>query len=439
MNADRLFLYSLLLILQFVFCASKDSINTTQIIRDGDVLISRGNNFALGFFSPGKSSNRYLGIWYHKLPEQTVVWVANRNHPITGSSGVLSFDEYGNLSLYSDGNRNVSVWSANVSGEEADTSVAQLLDSGNFVLVQESGNILWQSFDYPTHYVLPGMKLGLDLKTGLDRFLTSWISADDPGIGDYSYRVNPSGSPQIFLYKGEKRVWRTSPWPWRPQRRSYNSQFVNDQDEIGMTTAIPAEDSVMVRLLVDHSGFVKAVKWHESDGQWKETWRAPRSKCDSYGWCGPYSTCEPTDAYKFECSCLPGFEPRNPSDWLLRNGSTGCVRKRLESSSVCRNGEGFLKVEIVFLPDTSAAVWVDMDMSHADCERECKRNCSCSAYASVDIPDKGTGCLTWYGELIDAVRYNMSDRYDLYVRVDALELGTFFLFCFGYCHLKQKF
>jgi hypothetical protein len=206
-----------------------------------------------------------------------------------------------------------------------------------------------------------------------------------------------------------------------------------------MTTAIPAEDSVMVRLLVDHSGFVKAVKWHESDGQWKETWRAPRSKCDSYGWCGPYSTCEPTDAYKFECSCLPGFEPRNPSDWLLRNGSTGCVRKRLESSSVCRNGEGFLKVEIVFLPDTSAAVWVDMDMSHADCERECKRNCSCSAYASVDIPDKGTGCLTWYGELVDAVRYNMSDRYDLYVRVDALELGTFFLLCFGYCHLKQKF
>ncbi|KAJ6978881.1 G-type lectin S-receptor-like serine/threonine-protein kinase RKS1 [Populus alba x Populus x berolinensis] len=217
-----------------------------------------------------------------------------------------------------DGNRNVSVWPANVPGEEADTSVAQLLDSGNFVLVQESGNILWQSFDYPTHYVLPGMKLGLDLKTGLDRFLTSWRSADDP----YSYRVNPSGSPQIFLYKGEKRD--------------------------------------LLR----------------------------QSKCDSYGWCGPYSTCEPTDAYKFECSCLPGFEPRNPSDWLLRNGSTGCVRKRLESSSVCRNGEGFLKVEIVFLPDNSAAVWLDMDMRHADCERECKRNCSCSAYASVDIPDK---------------------------------------------------
>uniref|UniRef100_A0A6N2M5T2 Apple domain-containing protein n=1 Tax=Salix viminalis TaxID=40686 RepID=A0A6N2M5T2_SALVM len=31
----------------------------------------------------------------------------------------------------------------------------------------------------------------------------------------------------------------------------------------------------------------------------------------------------------------------------------------------------------------SEAVWLDMDMSHADCERECKRNCSCSAYARL--------------------------------------------------------
>ncbi|XP_034891789.1 S-locus-specific glycoprotein BS29-2-like [Populus alba] len=181
------------------------------------------------------------------------------------------------------------------------------------------------------------MKLGCEnLKTrgGLDRFLTSWRSADDPGIGRPTLRLGSTlvvPHTIIFLY---------------PKAKTCNDK-----------PAIPADqDSAMERLLVDHSGFVKAVKWHESDGQWKENWRAPRSKCDSYGW--------------------------NPSDWLLRNGSGGSVRKRLESSS---------------------AVWVDMDMSHADCERECKRKCSCSAYASVDIPDKGTGCLTWYGELVDAV------------------------------------
>ncbi|CAK7350776.1 unnamed protein product [Dovyalis caffra] len=176
--------------------------------------------------------------------------------------------------------------------------------------------------------------------------------------------------------------------------------------------------------MVHHSGIVKVVRLHESDHRWKDVWKAPRYQCDSYGWCGAYSTCEPTDVDGFECACLPGYEPKNPRDWLLRDGSGGCVRKRQESSSVCGHGEGFVKVEIKLLPDTSAAVWIDMSMSRADCEQECKQNCSCSAYASIDIPGKGRGCLTWYGELIDTVKSEKNDRYDLYVRVDALELGT---------------
>jgi hypothetical protein len=55
-----------------------DIINTTQFIRDGDTIVSADGTYELGFFSPGKSRNRYLGIWYGKIPVQTVVWVANR-------------------------------------------------------------------------------------------------------------------------------------------------------------------------------------------------------------------------------------------------------------------------------------------------------------------------------------------------------------------------
>jgi hypothetical protein len=50
-------------------------------------------------------------------------------------------------------------------------------------------------------------------------------------------------------------------------------------------------------------------------------------------------------------------------------------------------------------------------------------NCSCSAYAIVDAPGIARGCITWHGELMDTT-YDRNDRYDLYVRVDALELGT---------------
>ena len=115
METEKLFLLFSLLMLHFSSCTSLDSLKTNQTIKEGDVLISEGNNFALGFFSPGSSSNRYLGIWYHKVPEQTVVWVANRNDPITGSSGFLFINQYGNLVLYGNDDQKLPVWSTNVS------------------------------------------------------------------------------------------------------------------------------------------------------------------------------------------------------------------------------------------------------------------------------------------------------------------------------------
>ncbi|RVW68937.1 G-type lectin S-receptor-like serine/threonine-protein kinase SD1-1 [Vitis vinifera] len=56
---------------------------------DPSVKISSGQSFELGFFSPGKSENRCLGIWYKSTPE-TVVWVANRDDPIAECYRVLT-------------------------------------------------------------------------------------------------------------------------------------------------------------------------------------------------------------------------------------------------------------------------------------------------------------------------------------------------------------
>lgn len=38
--------------------------------------------FELGFFKPGNLQNYYIGIWYRKISEFTVVWVANRDKPL---------------------------------------------------------------------------------------------------------------------------------------------------------------------------------------------------------------------------------------------------------------------------------------------------------------------------------------------------------------------
>uniref|UniRef100_A0A2N9G0H4 Integrase catalytic domain-containing protein n=1 Tax=Fagus sylvatica TaxID=28930 RepID=A0A2N9G0H4_FAGSY len=171
-----MFKFLILIILSLPFCISLDTLTPDQSIKEGQSFIS-------------------------KVTQQTVVWVANRNDPINDSSGVLSINQYGILVLHDSSNRHL--WSTNVSVQGTISSVAQLQDSGNLLLIQDSFNekVLWQSCDHPTDTLLPKMKLGLNRITGLDRFLTSWKSQDDPGTGDCMYKMNPSGNPQVFLYK----------------------------------------------------------------------------------------------------------------------------------------------------------------------------------------------------------------------------------------------
>ncbi|CAL5436369.1 unnamed protein product [Camellia sinensis] len=131
-----------ILFLVFLFfgpCNStSDTITPNQPIKDGELLVSNGKTFALGFFSPGNgtSSRRYVGIWYYKISEQTVVWVANQDNPINGKSGVISINQDGNLVIYDDDDNTHNVtWDTNISTAAATNSYysARLLDSGNLV------------------------------------------------------------------------------------------------------------------------------------------------------------------------------------------------------------------------------------------------------------------------------------------------------------------
>ncbi|EEF43984.1 hypothetical protein RCOM_0906880 [Ricinus communis] len=142
--AKRGLLHFCFLFLRLTFSNSADTITTDQSFKEDDLLVSKGNNFAFGFFSPGSSSNRYLGIWFHEIPERSIVWVANRNSPITGSSAVSSINQYGNLILYNDPDQRVLAWSTDVTEDAARTCVAQLLDTGNLVLLEPaSRRIVW--------------------------------------------------------------------------------------------------------------------------------------------------------------------------------------------------------------------------------------------------------------------------------------------------------
>ncbi|KAL0719386.1 hypothetical protein Bca4012_068710 [Brassica carinata] len=125
----------------------------------------------LKFFNLEKSNNYYLGIWYNNLYlngnkedadiQDKAVWIADRNNPITGRSGSLTVDSLGRLKILRGESSQLELSSTKTTGN----TTLNLLDSGNLQLQQMDSDgsarkILWQSFDYPTDTLLPGMKLG---------------------------------------------------------------------------------------------------------------------------------------------------------------------------------------------------------------------------------------------------------------------------------------
>ncbi|VFQ88581.1 unnamed protein product [Cuscuta campestris] len=409
--------------------ATTDTIAVNQTLEDGDLLLSSAKSYALGFFTPGNSTGkRYVGIWYWKIPERVVVWVANRNNPVNGTSGILSVDLTGNLVIH-DRKTNTTVWNTSLSfpaDENTKPHSALLQETGNLVLYTASSQILWQSFDYPTNTLIAGLKFGVDMKRGLNLSLTSWKSSDDPGTGEYSMRIEMKGKPQAYLFRESARVWRLGPWNgirWSgvpemtPNITPYT--FTENGDEVTEEYRIK-DPNIYTIVMLNETGTVNKILWQ--DGKWVGNWYYPNNDdCDSYDRCGPFGICNPyNEPGGFDCRCVTtGFEPESVSDWDRGDGRSGCRRSSPEQ---CGNGDGFLKLGNVKVPDTETAVLNSEMKGLEECEELCRKNCSCTGYAGNNISDGGViGCITWHGELRDMREFTKGGQ-DMYIRVSASEL-----------------
>ncbi|KAJ9671812.1 hypothetical protein PVL29_025495 [Vitis rotundifolia] len=410
-------------------CIAADSIRIDQSISDGETLVSSGQSFELGFFSPGSSKNRYLGLWYKNTP-QTVVWVANRNNPITDLYGVLTIFKNGAFVLL---NQTKSViWSLNLS-KVPENPVAQLLETGNLVLRDSSNesseSYIWQSFDDPSDTMLPGMKVGWNLKTGLQQKLTSWRSADDPSLGDFSYRIDINVLPYMVLGVGSSKKVRSGPWNGLEfngiqvlDNLVYKAVYVYNNDEV-YTLYESINNKIISRLTLNHSGFLQRLVSKKGGSEWDEIYTIPSELCQNYGHCGANGICKIGKAQI--CECLPGFTPNSHEEWDMFNTSSGCTRRRPLD---CQIEEGFVKVTGVKLPDL-IDFHVIMDVSLRECKVSCLNNCSCTAYSYLKAyaysnPNGNGGCLMWSGDLID-IRELTSEKHpeDIYIRMHTSELG----------------
>uniref|UniRef100_A0A2N9HW38 non-specific serine/threonine protein kinase n=1 Tax=Fagus sylvatica TaxID=28930 RepID=A0A2N9HW38_FAGSY len=361
---SSMFLIPNLLFFFFETTYGVDSITPSQSLTDGNTLVSKEGNFELGFFSPGSSNNRYLGIWYKNIPVKTIVWVANRDSPIDNSSGILMINSTGTLVLLSQ-NKSV-VWSTS-SLKQAQTPLLQLLDTGNLVLTDEKN----------------GVKLGWDLKRGLNRRLIAWKNWDDPSSGDLIIEMTLHNYPEVYLFQGTVKYYRIGPWNGLGfsgalpgiKNHVFNFTFVHNQDELSLQTTV----TVMA--------FVEPMEY------------VPMS----------FPVCQ----------CLKGFKPKSQQKWDSMDWSQGCVRnKPLNCQEIITHG--FVKFPNLKVPDTTYT-WVNTSMNLKECREKCLSNCSCTAYTNSDIKE-GIGCAIWFGDLLDIKQFPDGGQ-DLYIRMHPSELG----------------
>ncbi|KAK2654856.1 hypothetical protein Ddye_014712 [Dipteronia dyeriana] len=341
-----------------------------KVLKDGDELVSASGKFKFGHFTPSStpySSKRYVGVWYNKPTDRTkslynedevqssskvVLWIANRNNPILHKSSTLRIDSSdGNLKIFPNGDENpVEITSV---GAVRNITCVSLLKSGNLVLhvpyLNGSINhVLWQSFDYPTDTLLPGMKLGINFQTGHQWFLQSWLAYDSPDQGRFNVGMDPNVTSQLMvscrgqvdqtsgdLVNGKFKSWDII---------GYNFSYISNKKEKYFTYSVSEDVTSFPMLQID---------WHGSLRDDRGQSIASCSMFDQYG---------VSDEYKRPRTC-------NASNSYLVPKS------------------GFMSGDGIKLRESD-------NMTLADCRQKCFKDCSCVAYAAANRAND-TGCEIW--------------------------------------------
>ncbi|GMN20753.1 hypothetical protein TIFTF001_045377 [Ficus carica] len=431
------------LILKNHLSIGADTISVNQSLSGDQTIVSAGREkFVLGFFTPANSSNYYLGMWY-KEAKHTIVWVANREKPVTDRFSSELRISHGNLVLFNESK--FPIWSTNVNSSTSSPSMvkAVLLDNGNLVL-KDGSNLskpsLWESFDHLTDTWLPGSKLGYNKKTKHKLIITSWKNSKDPSPGVFSLEPVPSDNSVVILWNKSSIRWSSGAWdeslgyfsliPEMGRSTYLNFTFVSNDNEMYLTYfIIPVNQkniyslndtaNLLARFVMDISGQFKVLVLNPST-EWDTFWSQPREQCDVYAFCGAYGSCN-EKSLPF-CNCIRGFEPKSWRDWDLKDYSGGCIRKtKLQCGNIDRaHGERdkFVEIASMLLSDNNRSEQV---ANIAACESICYNNCSCYGYAFDN-----TRCSIWNEDLSDLQQLGASDERgrSLYIRLAASEVQS---------------
>ncbi|XP_058729578.1 G-type lectin S-receptor-like serine/threonine-protein kinase At4g03230 isoform X2 [Vicia villosa] len=426
-------------------CFAGDTLKAGQkIIGDDTNLVSAGKIFELGFFTPSITggSQNYLGIWYRmqegleQPQKQIVVWVANRDNPVAvGSTGVFKIAGDGNLVVEDTSGNNKTYWSSNSSSKSKvkvfsnsspKNMILKLMDSGNLVLYDDEDKEvkLWESFENPSDTFLPGMKMDRNLK------LTSWKGDDDPGSGNFSFKMEGIGGIRFIILNRDQIYWESEFYETR------NYKVNNDKlDDISSEVySLLTNFSLLrwqygnTRLFLDSTGMIQLADVNLLEVEPSGRWKQPKTNCLRYNYCGNFASCNDNDGDS-PCKCLPGFDNDNLGDGdypLLDEAS--CTRRK--SAPCTGNDTAFLNLTMIKTGRPDIKKMVEYE---ENCTSMCVGMCpQCQAYSYAPLPtehqrtaNNPSNCWIWTHNLTTLKENytNWEDDRRLYVLVDKSDIA----------------
>ncbi|PRQ49137.1 putative protein kinase RLK-Pelle-SD-2b family [Rosa chinensis] len=304
--------------------------------------LSSSGLYDFGFYKQGNGYAVWI-VLLAGMPEKTVVWTANRDHPLVSNNATLLFTS-GGLSLQS------------TQGETSVATITQsafsasMLDSGNFVLYDSDQEIVWQSFDLPTDTILPKQRL----RAG--ELLYSAKSESNSSTGIFRLSMQTDGNLVQFPVSAPA----STPYEY------YTSKTPGTGEN--------------VTLNLDMEFFACTYSYSlKHNGNWSVVWSSTRDKCDPLGLCGFNSYCVTRDM-EAECKCLPGFESITPGDQ-----TSGCGRNIV--ADICKSENENFTYIMEELPSTRWQNFAYMTLSLSDkegCNKACLEDCNCEAALFAD-------------------------------------------------------
>ncbi|XP_004291064.1 PREDICTED: putative receptor protein kinase ZmPK1-like [Fragaria vesca subsp. vesca] len=232
---DRVPFHCLVLVLALLFPFKSSAAfnlsmgSSLSVENPAQTLMSPDAVFTAGFFPVGENAFCF-GIWFSEpttsTDNLTVVWIANREEPVNGQRSKLTLHKNGNLIL-SDIDR-YTVWSSDTASNSS--AHLHLRNTGNLVLLEEHGVVLWESFASLTDTLLPQQPLTRSTQLISSRSLTNYSS------GFYSFYFDNDNTLRI-LYNGPEvsSIYWPDPWllSYQAGRSTYNNTRIAVFDSLG--------------------------------------------------------------------------------------------------------------------------------------------------------------------------------------------------------------